>query len=534
MGVSSLKAIRKPWKASSICWRISGVSSGAPPPFCASSCALRGSTRALVKRTVFPSSTTLKLTRIFNPWSSAPASISWTPGGRVFSNLAFSAAKSSAGDFCPFFEARKSCLALAISAGVGSPFTPAISRCMRSIMRAMGSKLTVIVKPAVPERSFCRESVCSTSKQPTRRAATRARPGRAHRRIVFMAGSFAGGAGGRGPAKRLGWAQSIPVCPSAGAGRSLARMPRGRTRSWPVRVPPETSSPRSPASSSRVWASSCRGGSARRSSISCSGSSSGSSCSAGWLTSGRRSRPPATRDRSGLLRLLAQDRLHPSHLAIGEADLDAVRVAGRGGEDVPHDPPGTLAGPLILFEDDLDGEAGAEVLALAAVHDGILYRQDLFQGRPGAARGGSETTAGSPGTLSGASGTTSGGPGTSSGASGTTSGGSGTLFGASGTISGGPGTLSGASGTISGGPGTLFGASGTIFGGPGTLFGASGTIFGGPGTLFGASGTTSGGPGTLSGASERLPEVPERFPEAPVTPALAAPPGAYRSTGCRA
>src|SRR5947209_1893502 len=97
-------------------------------------------------------------------------------------------------------------------------------------MRAMGSKFTVIEKPAVPERSFCRESDCSTSKQPTRRAAARARPGRAHRRIVFMRAPLpAGPADG---VQRTAWlgsslAQFVRPLERGGAGRRLARMRAG-------------------------------------------------------------------------------------------------------------------------------------------------------------------------------------------------------------------------------------------------------------------------------------------------------------------
>ncbi len=95
------------------------------------------------------------------------ASRSLTPGGRFFCISAFSFAMSGFASL--FFEARKSVLAFSISAAVGSPFWSCISRCMRSIMRTIGSKLTFIEKPALPDRFLSSTSDCSTSKHPASR-----------------------------------------------------------------------------------------------------------------------------------------------------------------------------------------------------------------------------------------------------------------------------------------------------------------------------------------------------------------------------
>jgi hypothetical protein len=45
---------------------------------------------------------------------------------------------------------------------------------------------------------------------------------------------------------------------------------------------------------------------------------------------------------------------HPSHLPIHQADLDAMRMHGRTGQDILDDALGELAGGLVLFQDDAD------------------------------------------------------------------------------------------------------------------------------------------------------------------------------------
>ena len=65
---------------------------------------------------------------------------------------------------------------------------------------------------------------------------------------------------------------------------------------------------------------------------------------------------------------LFHDLLYAPHLSILQADLDAVRVGRRAGQDILHDAFGELAGRLILLEDDQNGHAGFDVGADRAIH----------------------------------------------------------------------------------------------------------------------------------------------------------------------
>ena len=70
--------------------------------------------------------------------------------------------------------------------------------------------------------------------------------------------------------------------------------------------------------------------------------------------------------------IFTQYLLDAADLAVGEADLDAVGVGGGVGEDIFDGADGAAAGALVLFENDRDLYAGADVFALAVGHLGIL------------------------------------------------------------------------------------------------------------------------------------------------------------------
>src|SRR5215210_4933988 len=85
----------------------------------------------------------------------------------------------------------------------------------------------------------------------------------------------------------------------------------------------------------------------------------------------------------GLL-ILPHDHLHPPDRPARQAHLDPVRMSGRGGQDLLDDAPGPLAGRLVLLEDDLDGESGADVLSARSVHGpGFSSVRSLRASSPG-------------------------------------------------------------------------------------------------------------------------------------------------------
>jgi hypothetical protein len=52
------------------------------------------------------------------------------------------------------------------------------------------------------------------------------------------------------------------------------------------------------------------------------------------------------------------DLLNPTYPAIGEPDLDPMRVERGAGQDLPYDPPCPFAAALVCFLDDIYGQAG--------------------------------------------------------------------------------------------------------------------------------------------------------------------------------
>ena len=66
--------------------------------------------------------------------------------------------------------------------------------------------------------------------------------------------------------------------------------------------------------------------------------------------------------------LIGQDRLDPAYLAVFEADLDAVRMGGRLGQELSDDAFRERACALVLFQDDMHPHAGLDVFSRDA-HD---------------------------------------------------------------------------------------------------------------------------------------------------------------------
>ncbi len=66
---------------------------------------------------------------------------------------------------------------------------------------------------------------------------------------------------------------------------------------------------------------------------------------------------------------LPEDPRHPPHLAVGETDLDPVRVEGRVRQDLRYHSLGPLPRPLVLLEDYLHLQPRFYVLPVLPVHD---------------------------------------------------------------------------------------------------------------------------------------------------------------------
>jgi hypothetical protein len=66
--------------------------------------------------------------------------------------------------------------------------------------------------------------------------------------------------------------------------------------------------------------------------------------------------------------LVIQDLLHTPDLPVCQTDLDPMRVGGGVGQKVFDGADGLAASPLVLFEDDGDAEAGADIFTLAIRH----------------------------------------------------------------------------------------------------------------------------------------------------------------------
>lgn len=68
------------------------------------------------------------------------------------------------------------------------------------------------------------------------------------------------------------------------------------------------------------------------------------------------------------LTFVRQDFLNAADLAVGQADFDAVRVKFRIGQQILDDADGLAPRSLILFEDDRDADAGANIISVFSVH----------------------------------------------------------------------------------------------------------------------------------------------------------------------
>jgi hypothetical protein len=79
---------------------------------------------------------------------------------------------------------------------------------------------------------------------------------------------------------------------------------------------------------------------------------------------------------------LLHDLFDSSHLPIHQADLDAVRMIWRLGENILDDAFGQFACALILFQDDQHGHAGFDAGAGLSVHPVIPASIFQIQGIP--------------------------------------------------------------------------------------------------------------------------------------------------------
>ena len=73
--------------------------------------------------------------------------------------------------------------------------------------------------------------------------------------------------------------------------------------------------------------------------------------------------------------------LPPPHFAAEEPHLDAMRMRGAFGEDVADDAVGETAGVLVLFQDDGDAQAIADVFSLFRVRHSVFSLQSFLRGR---------------------------------------------------------------------------------------------------------------------------------------------------------
>jgi hypothetical protein len=69
-----------------------------------------------------------------------------------------------------------------------------------------------------------------------------------------------------------------------------------------------------------------------------------------------------------LIYSLFDDRLNPAHLAINQADLDAVGVSGAVGEKLNYNAFGHLTGELIMFFNDHHPRSGLDFFACGYWH----------------------------------------------------------------------------------------------------------------------------------------------------------------------
>jgi hypothetical protein len=82
------------------------------------------------------------------------------------------------------------------------------------------------------------------------------------------------------------------------------------------------------------------------------------------------------RGRFWFLLLVRKDLLYPTDPPILQSHLDAARVVGGRRQDILYNPDRSVAGSLVLFQDDRDVLTGTNVLAILAVHigsDALFY-----------------------------------------------------------------------------------------------------------------------------------------------------------------
>ena len=71
---------------------------------------------------------------------------------------------------------------------------------------------------------------------------------------------------------------------------------------------------------------------------------------------------------------LTNDLFHPPDLPIHQADLDAVRVGGRIGQNVFDDPFNKFAAGLVLFAHNAHAQTGFDVFSKGTVHNSCVVQ----------------------------------------------------------------------------------------------------------------------------------------------------------------
>jgi len=69
---------------------------------------------------------------------------------------------------------------------------------------------------------------------------------------------------------------------------------------------------------------------------------------------------------------LIQNRLYSPDLTVLQPYFDPSRMMGGGCQDIFNNPNGSLAGALILLQDDFDTQAGTNIFALLSIHFFLL------------------------------------------------------------------------------------------------------------------------------------------------------------------
>ena|SRR3989344_277951 len=77
--------------------------------------------------------------------------------------------------------------------------------------------------------------------------------------------------------------------------------------------------------------------------------------------------------------LLSQNPLHAANLPVPQADFDAVRMRGRGRQNLGDKAAGEFAGPLVLFERHLDLHSLPNVISSMWIHKFLRQHPNILK-----------------------------------------------------------------------------------------------------------------------------------------------------------